>query len=88
MNQKSSMYAIMASAAQVEPWLSTKRGRVFISAFNAPGSLGPQGGADITAYILSLNKVIGPKDVVDAKTLPKVKMPNHDNFIIKFPDRI
>jgi hypothetical protein len=26
--------------------------------------------------------------VMDAKTLPKVKMPNRDNFIIKFPDRI
>ena len=27
-------------------------------------------------------------EVMNAQTLPKVKMPNHDNFIIKFPDRI
>ena len=41
-----------------------------------------------TAYILFLNKVIGENDVMDAKTLPAVKMPNRDNFIIPFPDRI
>ena len=41
-----------------------------------------------TAYILFLNKIIGENDVMDAKTLPQVKMPNRDNFIIKFPDRI
>lgn len=42
----------------------------------------------LVAYILTLNKIIGENDVMDAKTLPKVKMPNHDNFIIRFPDRI
>jgi cytochrome c len=41
-----------------------------------------------TAYILFLNKIIGEHDVMDAKTLPQVKMPNRDNFIIRFPDRI
>ena len=41
-----------------------------------------------TAYILFLNKIIGENDVMDAKTLPAVKMPNRDNFIIPFPDRI
>ena len=41
-----------------------------------------------TAYILFLNKIIGENDVMDAKTLPAVKMPNRDNFIIRFPDRI
>jgi cytochrome c len=41
-----------------------------------------------TAYILFLNKLIGEHDVMDAKTLPQVKMPNRDNFIIRFPDRI
>jgi hypothetical protein len=25
---------------------------------------------------------------MDAQTLPKVKMPNRDNFITRFPDRI
>jgi S-disulfanyl-L-cysteine oxidoreductase SoxD len=41
-----------------------------------------------TAYMLFLNKIIGENDVMDAQTLPKVKMPNRDNFIIRFPDRI
>ncbi len=41
-----------------------------------------------TAYILFLNKIIGENDVMDAKTLPQVKMPNRDGFIIRFPDRI
>ena len=42
----------------------------------------------LTAYILSLNKLIDEKDVMNAETLPKVKMPNAGNFIIRFPDRI
>jgi len=42
----------------------------------------------LTAYILSLNKLIGEKDTMNAETLPKVKMPNRDGFIIRFPDRI
>jgi len=25
---------------------------------------------------------------MNAQTLPKVKMPNRDNFIVRFPDRI
>ena len=27
-------------------------------------------------------------DVMDAKSLPQVKMPNRDNFILPYPDRI
>jgi S-disulfanyl-L-cysteine oxidoreductase SoxD len=42
----------------------------------------------LTAYVLYLNKLIGENEVMDAQTLPKVKMPNRDNFIIKFPDKI
>ena len=42
----------------------------------------------VSAYILSLNKIIGESDEMNAETLPKVKMPNRDNFIIRFPDRI
>ncbi len=42
----------------------------------------------LTAWILAQNKIIGDKDVMDAKTLPQVKMPNRDGFIIRFPDRI
>jgi cytochrome c len=42
----------------------------------------------LSAYILSLNKIIGENDVMDAKSLPQVKMPNRDNFIIWAPDKI
>jgi cytochrome c len=42
----------------------------------------------LTAYILAENKLIGANDTMDAQSLPKVKMPNRDNFIIRFPDRI
>jgi cytochrome c len=53
-----------------------------------PRSLTDQEVYDVTAYILALNKIIGENDVIDAKSLPAVKMPNRDNFIIPFPDRI
>jgi S-disulfanyl-L-cysteine oxidoreductase SoxD len=42
----------------------------------------------VTAYILSLNKIIGENEVMDAKSLPQVKMPNADNFIIWDPSKI
>jgi S-disulfanyl-L-cysteine oxidoreductase SoxD len=42
----------------------------------------------ICAYLFAANKLIGPEDTMNAQTLPKVKMPNRDNFIIKFPDKI
>ena len=41
----------------------------------------------LTAYILALNKIIGENDVMDAETLPKVKMPNRDGFISKYPEK-
>ena len=42
----------------------------------------------LTAYILAANKLIGENDMMNAQTLAKVKMPNRDNFIIRFPDKI
>ena len=56
--------------------------------YNMPRSLPDDEVYALTAYILSLNKLIGENDVMDAKTLPQVKMPNRDGFIIRFPDRI
>jgi len=56
--------------------------------FNMPRSLTDDEVYALTAYILSLNKLISDSDVMDAKTLPKVKMPNRDNYIIPYPDRI
>jgi S-disulfanyl-L-cysteine oxidoreductase SoxD len=42
----------------------------------------------LTAYILSLNKIVGPTDVMNAQTLPKVRMPNRDGFIPRFPEKM
>jgi cytochrome c len=56
--------------------------------YNMPRSLTDDDVYSLTAYILSLNKLIGENDVMDAKTLPQVKMPNRDNFIMPYPDRI
>jgi hypothetical protein len=38
----------------------------------------------VLAYILNLNGIIGPNDVIDAQSLAKVKIPNRDGFI-SFP---
>jgi cytochrome c len=35
----------------------------------------------VAAYILNLNGIIGDTEVINAQTLPKVKMPNRDGFI-------
>ena len=42
----------------------------------------------LTAFILAQNKLIGENDTLNAETLPKVRMPNRDGFIIRFPDKI
>jgi cytochrome c len=42
----------------------------------------------LTAYILALNKLIGDNDTMNAETLPKVRMPNRDGFIIRFPESL
>ncbi len=56
--------------------------------YNKPHSLSDQEVYALTAYLLRLNNLIGESDVIDAKSLPNVKMPNRDNFIIRFPERI
>lgn len=56
--------------------------------FTMPRSLSDDEVYALTAYILAENKLIGTNDTMNAETLPKVKMPNRDNFIIRFPDRI
>jgi mono/diheme cytochrome c family protein len=56
--------------------------------FTQPRSLSDQEVYALTAYLLAANKLIGENDEIDKTTLPKVQMPNRDNFIIRFPDRI
>lgn len=56
--------------------------------FMAPRTLTDDQVYALTAYLLAINNLIGQNDVIDAKSLPKVKMPNAGKFIIRFPDRI
>jgi cytochrome c len=46
----------------------------------APGSLSADEIYALTAYLLAANKIIGDDTSLDAKSLPKVKMPNRDGF--------
>lgn len=56
--------------------------------WNAPRTLTDQEVYALTAYLLAANKLISEDEEINATTLPKVKMPNRDNFIVRFPDRI
>ncbi len=56
--------------------------------FPAPKTLTAEELYGLSAYILSLNKIIREDEVMDAKTLPQVKMPNRDNFIVWDQDKI
>jgi cytochrome c len=49
--------------------------------FDQPGLLKPSEVYTVVAYILNLNGIIGNDQVMDAKSLPKVKMPNRDGFV-------
>jgi S-disulfanyl-L-cysteine oxidoreductase SoxD len=56
--------------------------------FNQPRSLTDHEVYSLVAYLLAENKLIGENDEINATTLPKVRMPNRDNFIVRFPDRM
>jgi cytochrome c len=49
--------------------------------FQEPKSLTNDEVYAVSAYVLNLNGIINPTDVLDAQSLPKVKMPNRDGFI-------
>ena|SRR5437899_1034918 len=49
--------------------------------FNQPGLLKPPEVYALVAYILNLNDIIGNNQTMDARSLPKVKMPNRDGFV-------
>lgn len=55
--------------------------------FQQPRSLTNEEVYALVAYIFAQNKLIGPGDAMNAQTLPKVKMPNRDGFIVRFPER-
>jgi len=48
---------------------------------NKPGSLTPDQVYAVVAFLYYRNGIIGETDVLDAKSLPKVEMPNRDGFV-------
>jgi S-disulfanyl-L-cysteine oxidoreductase SoxD len=52
--------------------------------FNRPESLSSDEVYAVTAFILAQNHIIGEDATLNAKTLPKVRMPNRDGF---YPNR-
>jgi S-disulfanyl-L-cysteine oxidoreductase SoxD len=51
---------------------------------DAPGSLKDDEVYGLVAYLLALNELVPADAVIDATSLPKVKMPAHDHFV---PDK-
>jgi len=49
--------------------------------FDQPGLLKPSEAYAAVAYILNMNGIIRQDQVIDAKSLPKIVMPNRDGFI-------
>ena len=49
--------------------------------FDEPGSLTPDQVYALTAYLLHPNGIIGEHEVIDARTLPAVRLPNRDGFV-------
>jgi cytochrome c len=54
---------------------------------DAPQSLTPDQVYALCAYLLYLNRLVAEDSVFDAATLPKIKMPNRDNFVSAYPPR-
>ena len=49
--------------------------------FDEPGGLKPPEVYAVVAFILNINGIIPADSVMDARSLPKVRMPNRDGFI-------
>ena len=49
--------------------------------YNAPQSLKADEVYAVTAYLLHLNGIVPADAVLDARTLPQVRMPNRDGFV-------
>ena len=53
--------------------------------FQAPESLTNDEVYALTAFLLAKNGIIRERDEMNARTLPKVRMPNRDGFILMYP---
>jgi cytochrome c len=49
--------------------------------FDQPGRLTPPEVYAAVAFVLNLNGIVAPDAVMDATSLPKVRMPNRDGFV-------
>ena len=49
--------------------------------YQAPGTLSDDQLYAVTAYVLSLDGIVGPRATLDARSLPKVEMPNRNGFV-------
>ncbi|MCZ6642769.1 MAG: cytochrome c [Gammaproteobacteria bacterium] len=49
--------------------------------YQTPGSLGNDELYAVTAYLFYLNGIIEENKILNAETLPEIKMPNRDNFV-------
>jgi cytochrome c len=56
--------------------------------FTAPQSLSNDDVYALTAYLLFLNGIIEREDVMNARTLVQIEMPNRDGFILAYPARV
>jgi S-disulfanyl-L-cysteine oxidoreductase SoxD len=50
--------------------------------YDQPGTLKPDEIYSLVAFVLNLNGIVGENDEMSAATLPKVKMPNRDGFLL------
>jgi len=49
--------------------------------FDKPGTLSHDQVYSLTAYVLFLNHLVSETTVIDAKSLPKIQMPNRNGFV-------
>jgi cytochrome c len=55
--------------------------------YTAPMSLSNDEYYALTAYLLQINEIISSDEIVDAKTLPEIVMPNREGFVLSYPSR-
>ncbi len=55
--------------------------------YTAPMSLSNDDYYALTAYLLEINEIISSDEIVNAKTLPRVVMPNREGFVVSYPAR-
>jgi cytochrome c len=55
--------------------------------FQQPESLTNDEVYALTAFLLAKNGIIRERDEMNARTLPRVRMPNRDGFILMYPPR-